>query len=290
MKPIDVALAIGVQILWALGFVLGKPVVAHFPPMMMMAMVYALTALCLARYLWRIATPFKRLFLLTLLIAPVQACFMFYGLKGLPASTAMLVLQSSAPFTVLFGWLLLGERPSLLRLGGMTIAFLGVVVVAGAPEAISSWWPVLLVVIGSACWSIGQAMARGKVLDDGPILTAGIAINAIPQALLASALLEHGQIQALTSASLNIWGLFLAFALGGFVLAYSLWYRLLRRYRVDQVIPFTLLMPIAGVVSGAMILGESVSSLELLGGIIIMVGLSVVIWSKAPAPALSLSS
>src|SRR5262249_51633598 len=116
------------------------------------------------------------------------------------------------------------------------------------------------------------------------------AINAIPQALLASALLEHGQMRALTSASLNIWGLFLAFALGGFVLAYSLWYRLLRRYRVDQVIPFTLLMPIAGVVSGAMILGESVSSLELLGGIIILVGLSVVIWSKAPAPGLSLSS
>jgi len=280
MKPIDVTIAIAVQILWAVGFTLGKPVVAHFPPLLMMAMVYGVTALCLARYIPRIATPFWRLFLLTSLIAPIQAYFIFSGLKGLPASTAILVLQTQAPFTVLFGWLILGERPSLLRLGGMTISLIGVAIVAGAPEAASSWWPLLLVGIGSACWSAGQAAARGKVLDEGPTLTAGIALNATPQALIASIFLEHGQIEAITSASLSLWALFLVFAIGGFVLAYSLWYGLLRRYRVDQVIPFTLLMPIAGVVSG----GESVSLMELLGGIVILIGLSVVIWSKSPPP------
>jgi len=288
MKPIDVAIAIAVQILWAVGFTLGKPVVAHFPPLLMMAMVYGVTALCLARYIPHIATPFWRLFLLTSLIAPIQAWFIFTGLKGLPASTAILVLQTQAPFTVLFGWLMLRERPSLLRLGGMTISLIGVAIVAGAPEAAASWWPVLLVAIGSACWSAGQAAARGKVLDEGPTLTAGIALNATPQALIASIFLEHGQIEAITSASLGLWALFLVFAIGGFVMAYSLWYGLLRRYRVDQVIPFTLLMPIAGVVSGGAILGESVSLTELLGGIVILIGLSVVIWSKSP-PSLRVS-
>ena len=284
MKPIDVTIAIAVQILWAVGFTLGKPVVAHFPPLLMMAMVYGVTALCLARYIPRIATPLWRLFLLTSLIAPIQAYFIFSGLKGLPASTAILVLQTQAPFTVLFGWLILRERPSLLRLGGMTISLIGVAIVAGAPEAAASWWPLLLVLIGSACWSAGQAAARGKVLDEGPTLTAGIALNATPQALIASIFLEHGQIQAITSASPGLWALFLVFALGGFVMAYSLWYGLLRRYRVDQVIPFTLLMPILGVISGGAILGESVSLTELLGGIVILIGLSVVIWSKSPPP------
>src|SRR6185369_1680316 len=197
MKPVDVAIAIAVQILWAVGFTLGKPVVEHFPPLLMMAMVYAVTALCLVRYIPSIATPFWRLFLITAFIAPIQAYLIFSGLRGLPASTAMLVLQVQAPFTVLFGWLLLGERPSLLRLSGMTISLLGVVVVAGAPEAASSWWPVLLVIAGGACWSAGQAAARGKVLDNGPTLTAGIAICAVPQALVASLLFEHGQIEAI---------------------------------------------------------------------------------------------
>jgi O-acetylserine/cysteine efflux transporter len=289
MKPADVIIAIAVQLLWAVGFTLGKPVVAHFPPLLMMAMVYGLTALCLARYIPRIETPLWRLFLLTALIAPIQAYFIFSGLKGLPASTAILVLQTQAPFTVLFGWLVLGERPSPLRLCGMAISLIGVVIVAGAPEAASSWWPVLLVAFGSACWSAGQAVARGKVRDNGPVLTAAIALNAIPQALIASLLLEHGQIAAIASASLGLWAVFVVFALGGFVIAYSLWYGLLRRYRVDQVIPFTLLMPIAGVVSGGAILGESVSVMELLGGAVILLGLSVVIWSKAPPPSLRVS-
>ena len=281
MKLSDAAIAIAVQLLWALGFTLGKPVVAHFPPLLMMAMVYGVTALCLWRYIPRIRTPFWPLFFVTAVIAPIQAWFIFSGLKGLPASTAILVLQLQAPFSVLFGWLLLGERPSPLRLAGMAISFAGVVIVAGAPEAASSWWPVIMVALGSAFWAGGQAAARGKVLDGGPALTAGIAVHAIPQALVASALFEHGQIVAIESASGADWAMFLAFALVGFVIAYSLWYGLLRRYRVDQVIPFTLLMPIGGVICGGALLGESVSLMELLGGAVILVGLSIVIRSKA---------
>ncbi|HZT18303.1 MAG TPA: EamA family transporter [Dongiaceae bacterium] len=282
MRSTDIAIAIVVQILWAMGFTLGKPVVAHFPPLMMMAMVYAVTAVCLARYVPRVTTPFWRLFLLTAFVAPIQAFLIFSGLKGLPASIAILVLQLQAPFSVLFGWILLGERPSLLRLAGMLVSFLGVAIVAGAPEAASSWWPVLLVAAGSAFWSAGQAAARGKVRDAGPTLTAGIAINAIPQALLASVLFERGQLGALASASLGMWLTFAAFALAGFVIAYSLWYGLLARYRVDQVIPFTLLMPIAGVIAGGALLGERISAMELLGGAVILAGLWVVVRSQAP--------
>jgi O-acetylserine/cysteine efflux transporter len=280
MKLPDAAMAVAVQILWALGFTLGKPVVAHFPPLLMMAMVYGVTALCLSRYVPRVTTPFWPLFFVTAVIAPIQAWFIFSGLKGLPASTAILVLQLQAPFSVLFGWLLLGERPSPLRLTGMAISFAGVVIVAGAPQAASSWWPVSLVALGAAFWAAGQAAARGKVLDGGRTLTAGIAVHAIPQALVASALFEHGQIKAIATASLAEWAIFLVFALLGFVIAYSLWYGLLRRYRVDQVIPFTLLMPVAGVICGGVLLGERVSLMELLGGAVILAGLSIVIWSK----------
>ena len=121
-------------------------------------------------------------------------------------------------------------------------------------------------------------------------MTAGFAICAVPQALIASLLFEHGQIEAITSASLGLWGIFLAFALCGFVIAYSLWYGLLRRYRVDQVIPFTLLMPIVGVVSGGVMLGENVRRWSSSAGPSSSAGLSLVIWSKAPPPSLRLSS
>jgi O-acetylserine/cysteine efflux transporter len=288
MKPIDVALAIAVQVLWAVGFTLGKPVVAHFPPLLMMSMVYGVTALCLCRYIPRITTPFWRLFFITAFIAPIQAYLIFSGLKELPASTAILVLQLQAPYSVLFGWLFIGERPSPLRLIGMTLAIVGVVVVAGAPESIGSWWAILMVAAGGAFWAAGQVAARGKVSDGGPTLTAGIALHAIPQSLVASLIFEQGQIAAIASATPIDWIRFVAFAVGGFVIAYSLWYGLLRRYRVDQVIPFTLLMPIAGVVAGGLMLGETISAMALLGGAVILAGLAIVTWARdRPAPPLA---
>jgi O-acetylserine/cysteine efflux transporter len=285
MKPIDIVIAVTVQVLWAVGMTLGKPVVAHFPPLLMMAMVYAVTAICLCRYIPRIKTPFWRLFLLTAFIGPIQASLLFYGLRGLPASTAILVMQLQAPFSVLFAWPMLRQRPSPPRIAGMALSLLGVVIVAGAPEAASSWWPILLVAIGSACWALAQVAASGKVPDSGPVLTAGIAVLAIPQALAASLVLEHGQIAAIASASWQLWAVFAVFALAGFVIAYSLWYAQLRRFRIDQVIPFTLLMPIAGVLSGAAILSESLSVMKLLGGAVIIAGLAIVVWPKQRLPA-----
>jgi drug/metabolite transporter (DMT)-like permease len=74
------------------------------------------------------------LLLLTALIAPIQANLIFNGLQAQPASIAIPVLQLLAPDTVLFGWLMPGERPSLLRVAGMCLALVGVVIVAGAPE------------------------------------------------------------------------------------------------------------------------------------------------------------
>jgi O-acetylserine/cysteine efflux transporter len=69
----------------------------------------------------------------------------------------------------------------------------------------------------------------------------------------------------------------LVLAFAGYALPYSIWYGLMRRYRVDQVAPFALLMPITGVLASAAFLGERPSLLSLLGGAVILVGLALVV-------------
>jgi O-acetylserine/cysteine efflux transporter len=51
----------------------------------------------------------------------------------------------------------------------------------------------------------------------------------------------------------------------------------LRRYRVDQVAPFILLMPITGMLAGVALLGGRLSAASLTGGAIIVAGLALVI-------------
>jgi len=283
MTPADIGRSVAVQFLWGFGFVAAKPALDHFPPLMLMGMMYVLTCLCFPRRLARIRTPRLPLLLVTTFVATVQGILIFNALAQLPASISILLLQTQVPFAVLFAWLLAGERPNLVRLLGILVAFAGVVVVAGAPSGATSWWPAIMMTAGSASWSFGQAAARRFGRDDGMTLTTGISAMAIPQVAVLSALTEHGQLAALTSATPYQWAQVLVFALGGFVLAYSIWYGLLSRYRVDQVTPFGLLMPPIGALGGFLYLGERLSLIELLGGGVILAGLAIVIWGKTPA-------
>ena len=105
-----------------------------------------------------------------------------------------------------------------------------------------------------------------------------------PLALIGSLLFEGGQWEALQTATPANWGALLLVLLLGYLLAYSAWYQLLGKYRVDQVTPFILLMPVAGVITGTLALDEQLTPAVLIGGAIILVGLWIVV-RLAPAPA-----
>ena len=281
----DVLLAVLVQLLWAVGFAMAKPAVAHFPPLLMMSIAYLVTTVVLVPTAWRqIATPWPRLALIALLAATVQGWLIFTGLRQLPASTATLLLQLQVPFAVLCAWALGRGRPDNRRLAGIAVAFAGVMLVAGAPAA-AAGWPALLVALGALSWAAGQAVMQVVARDGGRVLTAGIAINALPQLVLASALLERGQLGTLLTAEPGQWIAVLTFSLGGFVCAYTIWYGLLRRHPMDRVVPFMLLMPVIGVAFSAAAFGERPALQELAGGAVILAGLALVVLRGGPAPA-----
>ena len=50
------------------------------------------------------------------------------------------------------------------------------------------------------------------------------------------------------------------------VMGYGVWYRMMRRFPINQVMPFTLLVPVFGVISGVVLLGDPLTGLMLLGG------------------------
>jgi O-acetylserine/cysteine efflux transporter len=273
----DVLLAVLVQLLWGVGFAMAKPAVAHFPPLVMMSIAYLVTTMVLLPAAWRhITTPWPWLALIAALAATLQGWLIFTGLRDLPASTATLLIQLQVPFAVLCAWAFGRDRPDGRRLLGIAVALLGVVMVAGAPAA-AAGLPAVLVALGSMSWAAGQALMQSVARDGGRVLTAGIAINALPQLVLASALLEQGQIEALRTASAAQWGAVLTFSVGGFAVAYTLWYGLLRRHPMDRVAPFMLLMPVIGVAFSAAAFGERPSAQELAGGAVILVGLALVI-------------
>ncbi len=277
MNPRDIALAVLPPAFWAIAYVIAKPATAHFPPMLLMSMVYGLTALILVRPWrgWR--TPLRILLASATLGGAVQSALIYCGIARVPASMAILVVQSQVPFAVLAAWAFGQERMNLRRLAGIAVSLAGVALVVGAPNALGEIGGLLLIVLGTAAWGVAQGVIRVGSRDPGNMLMGAIALLAAPQLLVLSFVLESGQIEALTSAGWLDWSTVAILALAGYAIPYSIWYGLLRRLRVDQIAPFALLMPIIGVLTSAAFLGERPSLLSLLGGAVILFGLALVV-------------
>lgn len=277
MPPLHILLAVLIQVLWGPCYTLTKPIVATFPPLMLVAMVYTIVALLFTPLVPKAKTPRRTLFLIGFFGGALQTSMVFLSLKYLPASTAILAMQLQLPVAVVASWFMGRDKPSIKNAIGSAICLLGVAVVVGKPEATDAWFGLLAMLVGVVSWSVTQAVIPVVAKDHGMTLYTAMARYAAPQMILMSLLFESGQWEVATTAPLTAWAAVPAIALLGFALPYAIWYWLLMRHRVDELTPFLLLMPVFGVVVAATQLGEPLPSTLLIGGAVILAGLAVIV-------------
>ncbi|MFO0996491.1 MAG: EamA family transporter [Alphaproteobacteria bacterium] len=277
MKPSDVAIAILIPLIWGLGFGLAKAGLGHFPPIFLIACRYALSALVLVWF----ATPppralLKRIALVSVLATTVTYSFIYTGLKGVDASTAGIIVEIEIPMAAIMAALLLKERLGWRRIGGMVLAFTGVLFIMGEPRVQENIHYVLILFAGTVCWSLSQVLIRSLGQVGGFTLITWMAIFATPQLFIASYLIEGPQWDALANAGWQGWGvlLYLGFIMNA--LGYAMWYHLLGRHPVNVVMPYQLLVPVATVTTGVLILGETMTWLIAIGGVIVIAGVAVI--------------
>lgn len=284
LKPIDYLMGIAVPLTWGMGFVFAKAAMAHFPPIFLMALRFAITAAVL---IWFVPIPrpqLKAICAITLVSATIQYSLTFNGLKGLDASIAILVIQLEVPFLVLLGAFFLNETVGVQKWAGIALAFVGVALIAGTPHLDGAWWSLFLVLSGALAWAVGQAMVRRLGDVDGLTLIAWVAVFAAPQLLITSLLFEDGHIETVTTASWRIWALVFYLGLVMTAFGYTLWYTLLRRHPISSVGSFLLLLPVFSVVGAVVVLGERPTAETFLGGLIILVGLAVIMTERRGPP------
>jgi len=276
MSRLDVAMALAVAIIWGMGFVVAKGGSEHFPPILLQALRFVVTA---AALIWVLRWPgenFRWLMLVTFVGATVQYSLTFTGLAGLSAGVAALVVQTEVPFLVLLGALLLGERPTARKWAGIAIAFCGVAAIIGVRHFDGPPTSIVLVLGGAFTWALGQVLVRKLRRLDGRAITAWVAVLAVPQLLLASYLFEDGQRAAIASAGPKVWAAVLYLGLVMQALGYYLWNTLLVRHEVGQIAPFLLLLPVISVIGGVLFLGETLDAGRLVGGAIVLAGVALI--------------
>ena len=274
MNSKQILLALIVPITWGLGFTLAKIGMEQFSALLIMSIRFGIAGLVLV---WFTKPPWghmREIFVVALIGSTIQYGLTYNGLKGIDASTAAILVQLEGPILALMGTVLLKEKLGLTRALGMGFAFLGVFIIAGEPRLDGHIDSVILLIAGSTVWAVAQIMiSRLKGLS-GITILAWVAIMATPQMLIASLIIEDGQWQAITSASLVDWSIIFYLAFIMTVVGYSIWYHLLSSVDVSQVSPFLMLLPITSIIAGMVLLDEKLTLSMIIGGLMIMTGVA----------------
>ena len=209
--------------------------------------------------------------------------------RHVPAGLAAL-LVASMPLWVLLLRIASGDRPRSATLAGLAIGFAGVAVLVlrgRAGQGVSV--PSTLLVLGAAfAWSLGSWLSARLPLPDDA--WAGTAIEMLIGGAFMAALaplVGERWSGVWNRASADSLLALIYLALAGSILALTAYVWLLRHAPISKISTYAYVNPVVAVGLGALILGETVTPLMVVGGAIIVVAVAVVVRSESRSAAAS---
>lgn len=203
-----------------------------------------------------------------------------YGLELAPASDGAVIVPGFAPvFTVLLGWAVLREPVSRSAVAGLVLAFAGLVVVVEPGGEVESdrVAGAALFVAGAFCWAIYLLIGRPAIARFGAVTSTLYATATGTVMLIPFSVAEQGWSH-LEQASADGWLPIAYLGVFGTVLAFVLFYEGVSRIGPARAAAFAMLVPIFGVLSSVVLLGEELGVGLVVGGAAIVSGLWLIQW------------
>ncbi|MTD55986.1 EamA family transporter [Amycolatopsis pithecellobii] len=275
----DRLLAVFVAVIWGCNFLGIHYMLGQFPPVFAGALRYLLVAIPTILFIPRPKVRLRWLIGYGLGFGTGQYALLFIAMNiGVGTGLASLVVQASAPFTVLLGTFFLRERLSPRQLSGIVLAVGGLALITWHQAEHAALLPVVLVLLAALSWAIGNICARKAEPDNAVRFMLWMSVVPPIPMLVLSLLLEGpgAQWRSLTTLGtstglIGLGGLVYVVLLG--TLAGSgIWTVLMRRNPAGVVAPFSLLVPVAGMTMSFLLLNERPQLTEILAGLVIVAG------------------
>lgn len=281
----DRLLAVLVAVCWGLNFPAIHLSLEQFPPFFLVALRFALIALPTLVLVRRPAVPWRWLLAYGFGFGVVQFVFLYWAMTvGMPTGLASLVLQSSAPFTVVLAAVLLRERLTGRQGLGVLVAVTGLAGIAlhrAGVDGGATLVPVLLTLCGGLGWAFGNLGSRLAVREaPGESFRLLLWMSVVPPLpMLALSLGVEGPQRIAQSFSglgsrtglLALAGLAFTVVVAT-LLGSGLWTALMSRNASSVVAPFSMLVPVVGIASSWLLLRERTSAAELAWGALVVAG------------------
>ncbi len=288
MNRKDLSLALLVVALWGANFTVVKLGLDGVPPMLLAALRFVFAIFPAIFFVSRPTV--KPFYWVTygLLTGVGMYGALFYAMTvGMPAGVASVVLQSQAFFTLLLAGLFLKESFSAIHMAGLLIAAIGLYFVGcyNSGFSVPTIPPAafLLTIVGAAFWGMSNilvrkaaasAAANGEQLNIMSLIVWSSLIPPVPLFLLAL-ILDTPQTIGRALFSLNSLSMFsiLYLAYGATLFGFGIWSALLAKHPANSVAPLSLLVPVFGLLTARIVLGEQLTIAQWSGCLLVIVGL-----------------
>lgn len=198
-----------------------------------------------------------RLVLAAILNVACWMTLMGLALLWLPASEAALIAYTMPVWASLLAWPILGERPNLLRVISLVMAFAGLAAIMGGNgfAASAAKMPgILMALAGAIGFAVGTVLSKKLPINLPPLSAAAwqIGIGCLPVAVVGL-LVEKADVAALSHLG---WILLVYSTVIQFCVAYVSWFAALARLPASVAAIGTMAVPVIGVVASAVALHE----------------------------------
>ncbi|QFU85628.1 EamA family transporter [Amycolatopsis sp. YIM 10] len=275
----DLFTALLVAVLWGCNFLAIHALLDHFPPLFAGALRFAVIAVPTILFVPWPKVKVRHLLGYGLGFGTGQFAFLFIAMdNGMPTGLASLVLQASAPFTVLLGAVFLRERFSVRQTVGITVAIAAMVMIAAQRAENAALLPVLLTLMAALSWAVGNLSTRRAKPSNALHFTLWMSVVP-PLPMLALSMFVEGPgagwhavtTIGTTSGWTSMAGLAYIVLLGT-VAGSGLWTMLMQKYPAGRVAPFSLLVPVVGMSAAFVFLGERPHPVEIIAGVVLVAG------------------
>ena len=290
MRLRDTVLAVLVALIWGTNFIAIKTGLESVPPLLFLAIRFVVVCVPAVFFVRRPDLPWRDLALIGAFVSLGQFGLMYLALHlGMPPGLSSLVLQVQVLLTVVIAATWLRERPTPTQQAGVALGGAGLVTIALARGLSAPLLPFVVLVLAALSWAVGNVLTRraGGIagVGSGLGLTVWSGLVVPVPALMLSLLFEgpqaigaalgHVQWQAVASTAFTA---YLSSLVG-----YGIWNTLIGRYPVATVTPFAMLVPVFGMAAAALAFAERPSTLELMGGSLLLAGVAVAVLRRRRA-------
>ena len=284
LSVLDFALLVLVVFIWGTNFVVIRVGLDHFPPILFAFLRFFFTAFPLIFIVPKPDVQSRWLAMGGLAIG-AQFGILYLGIQmGMTPGLAALLMQTQVFLTVAFAAALFKEVLSIRTIIGMGVAAAGLLIIAFHLDSSTTLIGLLLTLSASSAWACGNLVIKyAKRHAESEFSLMGYMIWSSAFAIFPLALLMlqfeglNTALQVVKSANMLAWGSVLWQTIGNTLFGFSIWNLMLTRYSAVTVTPFALLVPIFGLLSSVLLLGEPMPAWKLTAAGLVLLGLAITV-------------